>query len=214
MTQPGTQNNDGSFIDAIRNRRSIYNLSADIPYSDQEIVDLVGDILKHVPSAWNAQTQRIALLFGEEHLLFWDIVGETLRERMGDEAYKQKTEPKMKRFKAGHGTLMFFDDAEETKALQEKFPNFAEHFGDWAHHANGMLQYAIWTSLEVKGLGANIQHYNPIIDSKVAAIFDLPESWTLIAQMVFGTQTLPPGEKTFVDLDKRMRVFGAEEPAE
>ena len=30
--------------------------------------------------------------------------------------------------------------------------------------AAGMLQLAVWTALAEKGLGASLQHYNPLID--------------------------------------------------
>ena len=57
--------------------------------------------------------------------------------------------------------------------------------------SDGMTQYAIWTALEAEGLGANLQHYNPLIDQKVATEWKVPESWELSAQMVIGE---PAGE--------------------
>lgn len=42
-----------------------------------------------------------------------------------------------------------------------------------------MTQFAIWTALEAEGLGANLQHYNPIVDQKVTATWDVPASWEL-----------------------------------
>jgi predicted oxidoreductase (fatty acid repression mutant protein) len=49
-----------------------------------------------------------------------------------------------------------------------------------------MLQIAIWAGLAEIGVGANLQHYNPVIDDAVRELFDLPESWTLVGQMPFG----------------------------
>ena len=45
-----------------------------------------------------------------------------------------------------------------------------------------MLQFAIWTALEEEGLGANLQHYNPIIDAEVKEVFNIPDQYRLIAQ--------------------------------
>jgi uncharacterized protein len=65
------------------------------------------------------------------------------------------------------------------------------------------------TALELEGFGANLQHYNPVIDAAAAAEWDLPKSWSLKAQLCFGGRAGDPGEKTFEPVEgKRLRVFG------
>jgi predicted oxidoreductase (fatty acid repression mutant protein) len=49
-----------------------------------------------------------------------------------------------------------------------------------------MLQISIWGALRELGVGASIHHYNPVIDDRMKAMFDLPEDYVLIAQMPFG----------------------------
>lgn len=44
----------------------------------------------------------------------------------------------------------------------------------------------IWSALEAKGLGANLQHYNPIIDDEVKKTWNINSDWELVAQMVAG----------------------------
>ena len=70
-----------------------------------------------------------------------------------------------------------------------------------------MLQFTLWTALEDAGMGASLQHYNPLIDGQVRAAWELPESWQLIAQMPFGVPTAPAGDKQVQDGKTRMRVF-------
>ena len=70
-----------------------------------------------------------------------------------------------------------------------------------------MMQYIIWTALETEGMGCNLQHYNPPIDKRLETEFGVPETWSLKAQMVFGTPMAPPREKEFKPLDMRMKVF-------
>lgn len=73
-----------------------------------------------------------------------------------------------------------------------------------------MLQFAVWTMLEAEGLGANLQHYNPLVDAKVAEEWNLPLTWKLSAQLVFGGKTTEDaGEKTFTPLEEKFKVFGA-----
>lgn len=70
-----------------------------------------------------------------------------------------------------------------------------------------MLQFAVWTAFEDAGFGANLQHYNLIIDELVRKNFFLPKNWRLIAQMPFGKPTRPalPVEK--IPAETRIRII-------
>lgn len=93
------------------------------------------------------------------------------------------------------------------KALQEKFPLYAENFPVWANQANGMLQINIWTALRELGIGANLQHYNPVIDEMVRQMFSLPESWKLLAEMPFGGIVAEPEAKEKENIEERVKFF-------
>jgi predicted oxidoreductase (fatty acid repression mutant protein) len=93
--------------------------------------------------------------------------------------------------------------------MQEKFPIYAAKFPQWATHSDGMAQHITWTALEAEGLGANLQHYNPLIDAGVQKAWNIPEDWELTAQMVFGGRTGEASEKTFTELSERFKVYGA-----
>lgn len=73
-----------------------------------------------------------------------------------------------------------------------------------------MLQFAVWTVLEAEGLGANLQHYNPLVDAKVVETWGVPATWKLNSQLVFGGKTVDDaGLKTFAPLEEKLKVFGA-----
>jgi predicted oxidoreductase (fatty acid repression mutant protein) len=40
-------------------------------------------------------------------------------------------------------------------------------------------------------------------------MWNIPESWLLESQLVFGTPVAPPGEKTFNPIEDRVKVYGA-----
>lgn len=71
-----------------------------------------------------------------------------------------------------------------------------------------MLQFTVWTALEAEGLGANLQHYNPLIDQRVAAEWKVPESWKLNAQLVIGGRAGEAGPKDFLPLEKIYKSAG------
>jgi predicted oxidoreductase (fatty acid repression mutant protein) len=69
-------------------------------------------------------------------------------------------------------------------------------------------RYLVWTALVSEGFGANLQHYSPLIDDQIQKEWNAPASWKLDAQLVFGTPTAQPIEKTFLPLENRFKVFG------
>ena len=192
---------------AFENRRSIYAITDTLPVSEQAVIDAVEHAILHTPSAFNSQTTRIIVLFGAEHKKVWDIAETNLREIVGDGDFSG-TEQKMNSFRAGVGTVLFFEDEIGVKALQDKFPLYAENFPNWAEHTNAMHQYAIWTALSEMGVGATLQHYAPVFEQDVAQAFAVPSSWKLIAQMPFGGVGSPAGEKDFNPVSERVRVLG------
>lgn len=195
------------FEAALQKRRSIYALGDSSPISDEDIVKLVKTTVKHVPSAFNNQSARVVVLFGEESKKLWNIVMETLRKIVPADNFAS-TEQKINSFAAGHGTVLYFDDTTITKSLEEQFKLYADNFKPWAEQANGMVQHAIWVAFAQVGLGASLQHYNPLIDDEVKKTFGLPEGWKLRAQMPFGAIEAPAGEKEFAPIDERVKVFG------
>lgn len=82
--------------------------------------------------------------------------------------------------------------------------NIFSHSG--SEHASGMMQYVIWTALEAEGMGVNLQHYNPPIDTRLETEYGVPPTWSLKSQMVFGKPTGQPGKKTFKPIEERMKV--------
>lgn len=70
------------------------------------------------------------------------------------------------------------------------------------------FKFTVWLALEAEGFGANLQHYSDLIDEQVTKTWNLPASWKLDAQLVFGVPTSEPREKTFEPLENRFKVFG------
>lgn len=196
-----------NFKEALKHRRSYYSICSKSPITDQEIEKIVMHAVKYTPSAFNSQTSRLVLLLHEEHILFWEIVKETLRSMLSQEIYK-KTEAKINySFASGYGTVLFFEDTTIVEGLKREFPTYQDRFPIWSQQTSGMHQIAVWTMLEDAGFGASLQHYNPLIDKEVMETWKLPPDWELIAQMPFGLPVEEPGEKQFNPLQERIRIF-------
>ncbi len=194
------------FFEAVRDRRSVYNLSKESPISDALLQEMISMAVKHAPSAYNSQSARVVLLLGNHHDRFWSMVKEVLRKKVPPDKFP-KTEEKIESFRNGYGTIHFFEDQEVVEELQRKFPLYAERFALWSHHSSGMLQFILWTGLEAEGFGASLQHYSNLVEEDVKKEWSLPQKWHLLAQMPFGTPTKEPDEKEFEPLDTRIRIF-------
>ncbi len=188
-------------------RRSIYHLGAKNKVSETEITETIAHALKFCPSAFNSQSARLVVLYGDYYQKLWDIVLTELSKIVPDDKMSQTIE-KIKTFAAGTGTVLFFEDGNTIESLQQKFPLYAENFPVWSLESNGMLQYMIWLALTELGIGASLQHYNPLIDDEVKLAFNLPGHWRLLAQMPFGSIEQPADEKSFLPLEERLKVFG------
>jgi len=194
------------FLTAVQDRRTYYGISKEAPVPDARIEELVGHAVKHVPSPFNSQSARIVLLLGKHQNRLWDIAKESLRLIVPENQFPT-TEEKINSFRNGYGSVLYFEDQSVVKMMQENFPLYAANFPVWSEQSSGMLQYVIWSALEIEGFGASLQHYAPVIEAEVKREWDIPQEWKLIAQMPFGKPTAPPGAKEYRPLQERIKVF-------
>ncbi|KCB51361.1 nitroreductase family protein [Bordetella hinzii 1277] len=196
-----------AYIEALKQRRTQYALGRNVSLSKDALVALIQDAVKHSPSSFNSQTSRALVLFGAESEKLWALAIDEVRKVAPAEVF-DKTEAKLKSFAAGVGTVLFFEDQDVVRGLQEKFALYADNFPVWSEQASGMAQLSVWSALANAGVGASLQHYNPLIDSAVAREWKVPASWKLRAQMPFGSNEAPKSEKAFMDDADRFIVAG------
>lgn len=194
------------FYTAIKERRSYYGINKEVQVSDEKIKEIVEFAVKHTPSSFNSQSSRLVVLTGSAHDKLWDITTQALRKAVGEGDFSG-TQQKMDSFKAGYGSILFFEDESVVKSLQEQFATYADNFPIWSQQTSGMHQLVVWTALEAEGLGATLQHYNPLIDDEVKKEWNIPSNWKLIAQMPFGNPTAQPGDKEFKPLEDRIKFY-------
>lgn len=185
-------------FEGIADRRSVYALGKNIPVSDDELVEFVRRTTELVPDAFNMKSQRVVVALGDKQDALWDAVYDAFGGKVARE--------KIDGFKAAHGTVLFFYDQDVIDTMQKNVPAYAQNFPVWAQQSNGMLQFSVWTGLRSLGIGANLQHYNPVIDDAVKQLLDVPSNYVLVAQMPFGSIEAQPDPKAAEDIDARVIV--------
>lgn len=193
-------------LDAIKKRRTQYALSKNLPISRDEVTALIKETIRQAPSSFNSQSSRAVILHGAQSDKFWNFVKEALRKIVPADAFPA-SEQRIDGFAAGAGTVLFFEDQDVIANLQEQFSLYADNFPVWSEHASGIAQFAVWTVLANAGIGASLQHYNPLVDADVQKEWGVPANWKLRAQMPFGSNEAPIGDKTFMDDNQRFKVF-------
>lgn len=198
---------NNKFLDSITLRRSIYDLSSSLPVSKDEVTKTIQEAVRLAPSPFNSQSARAVILYGEENQKLWKIILDVLLKIIPENQVTD-TKAKIAAFASGAGSVLVFEDMAVIQGLQKAFPPYADNFTLWSHHATGITQYSIWNALANIKIGASLQHYGNLIEDEVKKVWDLPASWSLIAQMPFGTIKSPAGEKTFQTIDERVFVKG------
>ena len=193
-----------NFLDMLKMRRSVYALDKKLPVSKERVLEIIKDATQYVPDAFNMKSQRVLVITGDKNKDFWNGVYDVLVRVSGENLSHDKTDS----FMAGYGTILYFYDSDILDEYKKNFSLYANNFDNWAMQSNAMLQFAIWTAFAAVGIGASLQHYNPIIDDMVRKVFNVPENWVLVAQMPFGGIAAKPEEKPVEDIAQRIKVVG------
>ena len=186
-------------INTLQKRRSYYDINKNLPVDEDQVFTLIKEATELVPDAFNMKSSRLVVVTKEKQDMLWDKIYDVFDGKVPRE--------KIDSFKNGYGTVLYFIDSDAVKNLQEQFPLYASNFTEWSKQSVGMLQLSIWSGLRELNIGASLQHYNPVIDSAVKEMFDIPESYILNAQMPFGGINTEPDAKEKEDITKRVRIL-------
>ncbi|KFX94423.1 hypothetical protein O988_06308 [Pseudogymnoascus sp. VKM F-3808] len=208
MTKSTTTPSATPYLSALAARRSIYPLKKESPIPDSRIREIIAEVIKHVPSSFNAQSTRAVLLLHDEHDKLWDIHAEVLKPIVPAAGWAA-TEGKINMFKGAYATILFFTHTPTITGQQATYAAYADKFPHWAAQSAGATEISLWTALAAEGLGGNLQHYNPLVDERVRETWGLSADWVLDAELVVGAPGGPAGEKTFLPVEgERLLVFG------
>lgn len=198
---------NSTLIEKLKQRRTQYALGRNVSLDKDALTALIKEAIRHTPSSFNSQSSRAVILFGEQSEKFWELTKQELARIVPAEAF-EPTAAKLDSFAAGVGTVLFYEDQSVVTGLQEQFALYADNFPVWSEQAGGMAQFAVWLALTEAGVGASLQHYNPVADDATRQEWNVPTSWKLRAQMPFGSHEGGFGEKAFMDDSQRFIVKG------
>lgn len=194
------------FKNLLEKRRSIYNLGDKSNYTKEEIVTAIRHAVSQAPSAFNSQTTRAVVLFDDAKERFWNHILEVQKGVMDSETYEFMSGVMKNAHDNALGTVLFFEDLDAVDGL----PTQGERTVAYKQNNAGIAQYATWLRLAEMDLGGTLQHFNvgyeQGFDKETRAMFDLPDSYEMIAQMPFGSIETPADEKEVMDPERQTIV--------
>ena len=195
-----------AYSDILNTRRSIYILNKQLPIAEAKVIDRIKEVISLSPTAFMMQDIQAIILTGDNHRKLWDeIVHDTLKGIVPPEAFK-RTEVKLNTFSQGAGTILLFRNLDVIEQTKRDFATYAHEVDSWSWQNLGIVLVNIWNSLAEVNVGANIQHYNPLIDDKVKATWSVPDNLQLVGQMVYGGIASRPGVKARKSGDELVRI--------
>ncbi|KAK3372574.1 putative fatty acid repression mutant protein [Podospora didyma] len=194
-----------TLAEAFKSRRSIRVITDDVKVVDSRIQEIIHDAVLHTPSPFNAQEGRVVLLLKDEHKKYWDLAKEVVKGLVPAQFFERAYEPRIKMYRAGYGTALFFTDPAPLKAFEAKWPTLVDEFPK----CKSLIK--VWTTLSAEGLGCSLQHYDyPALDARVSEEWNVPATWKVKSQLVFGNPAETPPEKIFEPVENhRLFVHGA-----
>lgn len=93
-----------SLQDAIKHRRTVYQLTKKSSVSDERIREIVTQAIHDVPSSFNSQSTRLVVLVKNQHDKFWQVVTDILKAHVPESAWEH-TKQRMDMFSGAYGTV-------------------------------------------------------------------------------------------------------------
>lgn len=111
--------------------------------------------------------------------------------------------------------------------IAARFPDLLGQISsmEWAHFCHASIRALDWTSgwrirmqsptcksinfLSGDDIVLTRLQYNPVVDQRAQKEWDIPLTWSLKGQLVFGGRAGEPGEKKFQPIEERLFVHGA-----
>jgi predicted oxidoreductase (fatty acid repression mutant protein) len=184
-------------------RRSIRRLAGGALSPDT--LARVQDAVVRTPSAFGVTPWQVVIL-QEQRDAFWDEVAAAFRDGLDGDRLERYL-GRLEGFRAGAGVILIYEDLAARPALHQNWGLSEQTAHDFVHQGLGMLQLGIWLVLTEDGLVTSLQHWDWLIQDRIAALLDLPtERYQLISVLPIGQPAEPARDTPPVDPSQVLRI--------
>lgn len=180
-----------SITELLAQRRSIRRLDGgDLTPA---ILERVQEAARRTPAAFGVTPWQIVVLH-EQRDAFWDEVAAGFRQGLAADRLPRYLE-RLEGFRAGAAAILIYEDLAARPTLETNWGLAAETAHDFVQQGLGMVQLALWLVLTEAGLVTSLQHWDWLIQDRLAPLLDLPtDRFRLTAVLPVGAPAEPPRE--------------------
>lgn len=178
-----------SVTDLLAQRRSIRRLAGGA--LSPATITLLQDAVLRTPSAFGVTPWRVVIL--HEHLdTFWDEVAAGFHAGLAGDRLDRYLD-RLSGFRDGAGVILIYEDLAARPALRLNWGLSEQTANDFVQQGLGMVQLALWLVLTEAGLVTSLQHWDWLIQDRLATLLDLPtDHYQLVATLPVGSPAEPP----------------------
>ncbi|MCA9878259.1 MAG: nitroreductase family protein [Thermomicrobiales bacterium] len=178
-----------SVTELLAQRRSIRRLAGGA-LSPETVAHLQGAVLR-TPSAFGVTPWRIVILH-EQLDTFWDEVAAGFRNGLSGDRLDRYLD-RLSGFRHGAGVILIYEDLGARPALRLNWGLSEQTAYDFVQQGLGMVQLALWLVLTEAGLATSLQHWDWLIQDRLASLLDLPtDRYRLVSTLPGGAPAEPP----------------------
>lgn len=176
-------------LSLLERRRSIRRLRPG-PFP-LEARDRLLEAIRLTPAAFNLPPWHVVLV--EQTLdAFWALVERGFREQLTDERLARYLD-RLEGFRPAVAVALVYEDTAIAPRLRDAWQISPTQADAFVQQGLGMLQLALWLALTADGLVTSLQHWDWLLEDRIAAFVGIDRSrYRLAAAMPIGHADEPP----------------------
>ena len=175
-------------VELLSSRRSIRRLRGG-PFSAQTR-ERIEQAIRLTPAAYALPSWHVVLVHEERHAL-WDVVEQAFRDRLEGERLERYLD-RLAGFRSGVAVALVYEDIQARNALKDAWQISEETARAFSEQGIGMVQLSIWLTLTEEGLSTSLQHWESLLEDRLAEFLGISGRYRLAAAMPIGYADEPP----------------------
>ena len=178
---------------------------------DAESLERVQEAILRTPSAYGVPVWHVVLVH-QRRAAFWDEVELGFRQCLSDDRLDRYLD-RLQGFREAAVVALIYEDCDALPELRDAWNLSDETARSFVQQGLGMVQLAIWLAVTAEGLVSSLQHWDWLIQDRIADFVDLPaDRFHLAATMPIGLpaeeprQTTPIERQRLLSVDREPRV--------
>lgn len=178
-----------ALADLMSQRRSVRRLRTGSLTRDT--LDRIAEAARLTPSAYNRPPWRVVVVH-ERRRPFWDVVEASFRASLTGER-RSRYLGRLDGFRGGVGAVLIYEDRQAVAEMREAYGIDQPQAQAFSEQGLGMVQLALWLTIVAEGLATSLQHWESLIEDRLADFLDLPvDRYRLVATMPLGYSAEEP----------------------